>query len=231
MDKRDAQLFIKRLRSNAKRRYGITYLRYYICGEYGSLRGRPHYHAIIFGLPSNSITEQLVSDSWNFGFVKIGCLTERSAAYVAGYSAKHSDPAFDSRPHGVQPEFHLQSLGLGKYYIDRILSTVSPDSLDVPNTINFGRRKYSMPKYLVRKCREKIFSSEYIEKLKYASVLNYIQRLKDITQVTFKSCFSLEHVPRYDFYSSYIAAVSAQINLIKHNYRIKYLSKRSRRLQ
>lgn len=158
-------------------------------------------------------------------------MTERSAAYVAGYSAKHSDPSLDSRPSGSQPEFHLQSLGLGKYFIDRIVSTVSDSDLDVPRTINFGHRSYPMPKYIVTKCRERVFSSEYIKKLKYASVLNYIQRLKDITGVVSKTCFSMEHIPRYDFYDSYVLAVSAQIDIIRYNYRIKYLSKRSRRLE
>ena len=48
LDKRDLQLFFKRLR----KRFSDKEIRYYAAGEYGSTeRGeRPHYHAIIFGL-------------------------------------------------------------------------------------------------------------------------------------------------------------------------------------
>lgn len=54
LSKRDLQLFIKRLR---KRNPGI---RYFAVGEYGSQKGRPHYHAVIFNLLDLS----LITDSW-----------------------------------------------------------------------------------------------------------------------------------------------------------------------
>ena len=45
VNKKDLELFIKRLRS---RLYPKT-IRYYACGEYGENFARPHYHVIIFG--------------------------------------------------------------------------------------------------------------------------------------------------------------------------------------
>ena len=54
LSKRDLQLFIKRLR---KRNPGI---RYFAVGEYGSQKGRPHYHAVIFNL----VDLDLVTRSW-----------------------------------------------------------------------------------------------------------------------------------------------------------------------
>lgn len=47
VDKRDCQLFIKRLRKYLQPQ-GIK-IKYLIAAEYGSTTGRPHYHAIIFG--------------------------------------------------------------------------------------------------------------------------------------------------------------------------------------
>lgn len=55
LSKRDLQLFIKRLR---KINPGI---RYFAVGEYGSEKGRPHYHAVIFNL----IDLSLITRSWN----------------------------------------------------------------------------------------------------------------------------------------------------------------------
>lgn len=42
--KKDLQLWLKRLRKKMGK------LRYYACGEYGEKFGRPHYHAILFGV-------------------------------------------------------------------------------------------------------------------------------------------------------------------------------------
>lgn len=41
--------FIKRLRKRISDKYGITGVRFFCCGEYGSLKGRPHYHILLFG--------------------------------------------------------------------------------------------------------------------------------------------------------------------------------------
>lgn len=54
VSKRDLQLFIKRLR---KVNPGI---RYFAIGEYGTEKGRPHYHAVIFNL----INLDLITNSW-----------------------------------------------------------------------------------------------------------------------------------------------------------------------
>lgn len=45
LHKRDYQLFMKRLRKRLK---GLK-IKYFVSGEYGSLRGRPHFHIPIFG--------------------------------------------------------------------------------------------------------------------------------------------------------------------------------------
>ena len=45
LSKPDYQKFLKRLRFHL----GRSAIRYFGCGEYGSLNSRPHYHFIIFG--------------------------------------------------------------------------------------------------------------------------------------------------------------------------------------
>lgn len=46
LDKRDFQLFMKRLRKFT----GGQMIRYFHCGEYGAKTFRPHYHALLFNL-------------------------------------------------------------------------------------------------------------------------------------------------------------------------------------
>lgn len=77
LDKRDVQLFFKRLR----KRYPDKEIRYYLSGEYGTNTKRPHYHAIIFGLGLDDFpkkvplkknelgqllyTDQILQDVWS----------------------------------------------------------------------------------------------------------------------------------------------------------------------
>lgn len=93
---RDLQLFFKRLR---KRVCKDTYvepetgllklknpIRYFACGEYGDRFGRPHYHAIIYGVSSDEV--DLVSSCWKQGHIKLGTVTPDSCSYVAKYMTK-----------------------------------------------------------------------------------------------------------------------------------------------
>lgn len=122
LQKRDFQLFMKRLR---KARPGEK-LRYYHCGEYGNRCrhgidlervgcplcnvGRPHYHAIIFNCAfpdaepyavQRGVTRKTSSELeslWGNGFVDVGDVSMQSAAYVARYVMKKIT--------GVQAEEH-----------------------------------------------------------------------------------------------------------------------------
>ena len=112
LNKRDVQLFLKRLR---KSRPGEK-IKYYHCGEYGSkcrhgldvdqvgcplcTVGRPHYHVCLFNCSFNDkeayatkkdttyyTSEELVK-LWGKGHVDVGELTIQSAGYVARYCLK-----------------------------------------------------------------------------------------------------------------------------------------------
>lgn len=125
VDRRDFQLFIKRLR---KSNPGKT-IRYYHCGEYGKecsvcrknqnsctcqvfseTLGRPHYHALIFGHDfedkklwkqnkngDNLYISKKLSKLWPLGFSSLGAITYQSAVYTARYIIKKisGDPALD----------------------------------------------------------------------------------------------------------------------------------------
>lgn len=91
----DFQLFMRRVRKRCGR------VRFYMCGEYGEVTKRPHFHACLFGvdfddreflrvLPSGCriYRSALLEDLWPFGFCSVGDVTFDSAAYVARYICK-----------------------------------------------------------------------------------------------------------------------------------------------
>ena len=89
LNKREFQLFMKRLRKR------FSNVRYFMCGEYGDLFKRPHYHAILFGLdfPDKQLhkikdgmryyTSDILHDLWPSGFNVISDVTFDTCAYVA----------------------------------------------------------------------------------------------------------------------------------------------------
>lgn len=126
LQKRHFQLFMKRVRKH----YPNRKIKYFHCGEYGTAcknchyslflhpqsesgqkykgcnnyqegLGRPHYHAIIFGIPFTDLeplritsSGELINSSqtldrlWGKGFTSVGAVTFESAAYVARYIMK-----------------------------------------------------------------------------------------------------------------------------------------------
>lgn len=136
---RDFQLFLKRVRKHFK----DTKIRFVVCGEYGSLTYRPHYHAILFGLDksdfapyspwtsSNSnmpiFTSPLLTELWHNGLVTIQDFESATARYVAGYVDKKltGDNSLSSKQFynqtGIVPPFIKSSKGLGsKFFEDNL---------------------------------------------------------------------------------------------------------------
>lgn len=111
ISKHTLQLFLKKLREAVKPRK----IRYFASGEYGDITERPHYHAILFGLPPTTGTKQLLETTWAHGFVHVGTVTPNSARYVADYIMKKLDGPALVRD-GREPPFALKSQGLGKQW-------------------------------------------------------------------------------------------------------------------
>lgn len=93
----DFQNFMKRLR----KRFPLSSIRFFHCGEYGETTGRPHYHACLmnFDFPDKEYlrssprgdllyTSKILGELWPFGLHEIGSVTFDSAAYVARYITK-----------------------------------------------------------------------------------------------------------------------------------------------
>lgn len=144
------QLFAKRLRKRQlseiprNLRKSVKTFRYYMCGEYGDITGRPHYHACLFGVDFSHdrlflkmsgehrlYTSKCLSTAWQKGSCIIGDLTFESAAYVARYVLKkRTGPSATSHYQWTnqdtgevfnrRPEFSTMSRnkGLGRSWYD-----------------------------------------------------------------------------------------------------------------
>ena len=87
---------------------------YFMCGEYGALLQRPHFHYIIFGYEYPDLkpwkvirgnqyyTSEELSDQWKFGHAVISEVTPASIAYVCRYVLKKQT--------GTAAEEHYKSL-------------------------------------------------------------------------------------------------------------------------
>ena len=148
---RDLTLFFKKLRKDL----GDRKIKYYACGEYGDRFGRPHYHAIIFGLSPKD--KKLIDDNWQKGFVKIGCVTYDSCRYVAGYVQKklYGKASKEYEDKGIVAPFSRMSKGLGERYVDKYWN-----KLYDMNTVTVRGVPMGLPRY-------------YQKKLDYDGFLNY----------------------------------------------------------
>lgn len=132
LDKRDCQLFMKRLRFA----FSDDRIRFYLAGEYGPSTFRPHYHAIIFGLHLDDLQpfscstlgyqyylSPVLSRIWSKGYVLVGAVSWDTCAYTARYVTKKysgdlADQAYGQ--FGLVPPFSLMSRkpGIGRQYYD-----------------------------------------------------------------------------------------------------------------
>lgn len=146
--KRDLQLFIKRLRKHFKN----DKLRYFACGEYGSLHGRPHFHIIVFNLHLDDLFFHSIDKKgikiyrsptleklWTKGFSSVGDLSFDSALYCAKYMQK----SLDKDDNRVKP-FTIMSLkpGIGANAINaKMLLT---------DKIYFNGKHIPIPRYFLK---------------------------------------------------------------------------------
>lgn len=100
------QGFLKRLRSRVKHP-----LRFFASGEYGDKFGRPHFHAILFGVALGEGSQ--VEQAWPYGQAQVDVLTPAAISYVAGYTSK--------------------KVGRASHYLEDVFERVDPDTGEVYN--------------------------------------------------------------------------------------------------
>lgn len=164
LQKRDFQLFMKRLR----KKFSNDKIRYFACGEYGGDTMRPHYHAIIYGLhlddlkvykksPQGHIyyNSKSFQSCWSdddgkpIGYAVLANVTWETCAYTARYIMKKlKGPAAEFYNNfGLQPEFTLMSRkpGIARQYFDDHPDLYEFDFINIKT--EKGGRKFKPPRY------------------------------------------------------------------------------------
>ena len=167
LNKRDLQLFFKRLRKYEQAKGNREPIKYYAVGEYGSRYSRPHYHVIIFGVSRSTLlrSQTVMEGIWKAGVVDIAPCNIGTISYTTGYimqgTWRPSSPIDDRVPH-----FSNMSKGLGQSYL-------------TPNTISYHKQRLetglhhpngffiSMPRYyadkIFTKAEKKLIRKKLIE--------------------------------------------------------------------
>lgn len=114
LQKRDLQLFFKRLRKSQSDNR-TSNIKYYAVGEYGGETQRPHYHAIIFNAQL-----ELIQPAWPLGNIFNGekGVTGASVGYTLKYMCKNKKQQKWWLA-GRQKEFGVMSKGLGVSYLNK----------------------------------------------------------------------------------------------------------------
>lgn len=171
LDKRDFQLFMKRLRKQNQKK-----LKYYACGEYGSKFKRPHYHMILFNLTGK--IEKKLTKAWTNGFVDIGNCEPASIRYTTNYITKsiwEPENELDDR----EKEFSLMSKKLGLSYLTPAMVQHHTSKL-IGCVTRSGGQLQGLPRYF----KNKIFSSEERKKI--------AQEMRELTELNVEKHFGLE---------------------------------------
>lgn len=178
-------------------------IRYYICGEYGDERGRPHYHAIFFGLKQCDLKYLGIPKkdylagvrpisrnggynvAWSYGFVDVE--VPRSHGAVCSYIAQYVMKKIGTNNWGKRlPPFHRQSQGLGLKFALENIPSYTP-------VLQIGKYFRSLGRYLNLKLAEKFNCLAFVK-------LRALEMLQSITEV-------YQHMHSSDILRSYLDLV------------------------
>lgn len=144
---RAVRLFLDRMR----KRYGKQ-VRHWFIGEYGTLKGRSHYHGILFNCPceignspyGHHPGQNLELESvWKYGFIFVGYVNDATAGYITKYLTK------DLNGKKVRPRV-ISSFGIGDNYLgtdDALLHKLNGYQPFITN----GSYIYALPRYYSNK--------------------------------------------------------------------------------
>jgi hypothetical protein len=168
LNKPDVQKFMKRLRKLSKQK-----LKYYVCGEYGFQKMRPHYHMIIFNADKEMIEKAWALNNKPIGTIYIGEVNEASIGYTLKYMTKKGKIPMHYNDDRIK-EFSLMSKGLGSNYLTPKMISWHKKETEKRMYCNLkDSKKIAMPRYY----KDKIYS-----KFDKFMISNYVKEIAEIEE-------------------------------------------------
>lgn len=165
--KKDVQDWLKRLRFHYEK-ISNKQIRYYLVGEYGSKKGRPHYHVILMNLDN----PELIEKTWGKGKISRPKLrlgeNNKGVRYTLKYISKPQTSGIKR-----QKEFPLMSKGIGKNYLTKAMVKWHNSRIENCFISTLDGHKIPIPKYY----KEKIYDEE-----KRHLVSHYLQERTDLNK-------------------------------------------------
>lgn len=164
--------FIRELRRQIKSDEDRTGIRILGCGEYGTEKGRPHYHLVIFNWKPTDLTKtnkfksengqlytsEYIEKIWQKGNVIIGQATKATVGYIAGYTNKKGLKGKTNR---------------SRYIMENVEENIKKSYWQEKNGILIQNSKSTSEKYITRKktyIKEKYLKEEeFISQMKGTS--------------------------------------------------------------
>lgn len=150
----DFRKYIKRIRKRLGDNKHTPFndrVKYVVTGEYGSRRGRPHYHAIVFNVPFEVLMKE-----WPHGIVDVRDVNSSRIAYVFKYTQKARIRKLTHDRDDRIPEYINYSQGLGKQFLTPLNILYHVVNIDNPTiTLETGER-IAIPRYY----KEKMFTKD-----------------------------------------------------------------------
>nr|QJB20953.1 MAG: replication initiator protein [Microvirus sp.] len=163
----DLQKYFKRLRKKTKQN-----VRYFAVGEYGSKRGRPHYHAIIFNVSNvDDIVNCWSINNSSLGYVYVDKfdLSLGGGSYLTKYLVKDK---FDRKKDVREPTKLLVSKGFGKSYLTESVQSWHNSNPYQNSYVVSNGQKVPIPRYL----KDKIFKPKSEERELLTSAMQDLSR-------------------------------------------------------
>lgn len=184
LTKKHLQNYFKRLRKYENQTSKTPFnekIKYIACGEYGTKRKRPHYHAIVFNASINGLIQ-----SWgeckkrasagnpaqyvSFGRVSVDNINASRIRYIFKYTQKHrlsSKQRLHSRDDRI-PEFQCIGQGIGKQLLDcPQFIAKHKGNIEQPYIRIRGGEKIAIPRYYKNRLytdEERQQIADYMEK-------------------------------------------------------------------
>ena len=208
-------------------------VKYYLCGEYGTLNYRPHFHiAFFFQYKHTDIQlHDFIAKIWRYGDIQVGDCSDGGLNYVAKHCYKEDCGSEIQKKKA--PIFQLQS----RYHGGIGCNLANDQSIlhNYEKEIKFGiikgtKYKYSLPRYVLRKLHPERFCDSELLELEHSGLTQLTQKIIDSGYGTVPDDTQIELSDNFRNYltNNLITDFNNKVTHFKYRFNKKYLANRKK---